>query len=240
MPRAATIITKYAGLLNPFRMPSRKVDIRDIAHALGAYPRFGGFTDRPWTVLQHSLLIEWIMSMHGLPYRLRLLGLLHDAHEAYLLGDIPTPIKSNIWVHTGKEKHKGYTFILDALRDVQARILKAFSINLPDQDEEDIVKVYDELCVELEAYHLGLRDAFPHPRFKCIKEGGALIEALVGAVNLRQRFIDRTLALTAAARLEKSVQSEAAGSTSQTPGYPKTLIVDPADPLEWGGQEAQS
>lgn len=64
---------------------------RDIAMALARVPRFGGHVseDVPhYSVAQHCCIVcDW------LPPTLRLAGLLHDAHEAYL-GDLLTPLKA--------------------------------------------------------------------------------------------------------------------------------------------------
>jgi len=65
------------------------VDIRDIAHALANTNRFGGHTERPYSVAQHSV---WV-SRHCPNYSL--LGLLHDATEAYL-GDMVKPLKKDM------------------------------------------------------------------------------------------------------------------------------------------------
>jgi len=65
----------------------------DIAHALARIPRFCGHTlgEWPWSVAQHSLLVEELMPA-GSPPSDRLVALLHDAHEAYV-GDVITPVK---------------------------------------------------------------------------------------------------------------------------------------------------
>jgi hypothetical protein len=61
------------------------VCIEDIAYALAHTFRFGGHT--PITVAQHCLAV-----CNKMPYTLKLAGLLHDAHEAYI-GDLVTPLK---------------------------------------------------------------------------------------------------------------------------------------------------
>lgn len=65
----------------------------DIAHHLAALNRFAGAASRPVSVAQHSLLVSRALDPHGA--RLAMLGLLHDAHEAYL-GDISTPAHAAI------------------------------------------------------------------------------------------------------------------------------------------------
>ncbi len=68
------------------------IDFLDVWTSLARMPRFLGHTRRPYTVLEHSLLVgEILVSRHCSP-EIILAGLLHDAKEAYI-GDIPTPIK---------------------------------------------------------------------------------------------------------------------------------------------------
>lgn len=66
------------------------VSIDDIAHSLAHTIRFAGHLQHPITVARHSIYVAEL-----LPEPLRLAGLLHDAHEAYL-GDITRPAKAYI------------------------------------------------------------------------------------------------------------------------------------------------
>lgn len=64
----------------------------DIAHSLARLARFNGHTigDLPWSVAQHSLLVESLMPPESTPHD-RMVALLHDAHEAYI-GDLVSPL----------------------------------------------------------------------------------------------------------------------------------------------------
>lgn len=68
--------------------------IGDIAHALARINRFNGHTlgKVPYSVAQHSIHVSQVCQYRDAATGLRLAGLLHDAHEAYL-GDLTRPLK---------------------------------------------------------------------------------------------------------------------------------------------------
>lgn len=75
------------------------IEIEDIAHGLAFVARWNGQTvgDWPYSVAEHSLLVEEIFSRlnPGIASRWRLAALLHDAPE-YVIGDMISPVKSAI------------------------------------------------------------------------------------------------------------------------------------------------
>lgn len=83
-------------LLDPTPMD---IEIGDIAHGLAFVARWNGqtFGDWPYSVAEHSLLVEEIFArLHpGQPPRWQLAALLHDAPE-YVIGDMISPVKSAI------------------------------------------------------------------------------------------------------------------------------------------------
>lgn len=88
------------------------IEIRDIAHGLARVARWNGQTsgDHPYSVAQHSLLVEAILP-HIAPDASapeRLAALLHDAPE-YVVGDLISPFKAVIGV--------GYKAVEERLSD---------------------------------------------------------------------------------------------------------------------------
>jgi hypothetical protein len=73
-----------------FYPSSPTFDIHVIAGALSKQCRFGGHVVRHYSVAEHSIMVRNIMKHFDLgdPFE----GLMHDAHEAYLI-DMPSPWK---------------------------------------------------------------------------------------------------------------------------------------------------
>ena len=82
-------------LLDPTPMD---IEIEDIAHGLAFVARWNGQTrgDWPYSVAEHSLLVEEIHGRLGDPLpKWRLAALLHDAPE-YVIGDMISPVKAAV------------------------------------------------------------------------------------------------------------------------------------------------
>jgi uncharacterized protein len=75
------------------------IEVEDIAHGLAFFARWNGQTkgDWPYSVAEHSLLVEEIFSRLDplAPMRWRLAALLHDAPE-YVIGDMISPVKAAV------------------------------------------------------------------------------------------------------------------------------------------------
>jgi uncharacterized protein len=86
------LLTATGRLVDIVHPDPAAVDIRDIAHSLSRLCRWGGHVSMPgiphYSVAQHSLMV-----CQHVPPALELVGLLHDATEAYL-GDVIGPLKA--------------------------------------------------------------------------------------------------------------------------------------------------
>jgi hypothetical protein len=74
------------------------IEIEDIAHGLAFVARWNGQTtgDWPYSVAEHSLLVEALFTgAGGQPAKWRLAALLHDAPE-YVIGDMISPVKAAV------------------------------------------------------------------------------------------------------------------------------------------------
>lgn len=83
-------------LLDPTPMD---IEIEDIAHGLAFVARWNGQTkgDWPYSVAEHSLLVEQIFTLQNpkAPTKWQLAALLHDAPE-YVIGDMISPVKAAV------------------------------------------------------------------------------------------------------------------------------------------------
>ncbi len=82
-------------LLDPTPMD---IEVEDIAHGLAFVARWNGQTrgDWPYSVAEHSLLVEQMYGRIGdPPAKWRLAALLHDAPE-YVIGDMISPVKASV------------------------------------------------------------------------------------------------------------------------------------------------
>lgn len=121
------------------------VCIEDIAHALAHLCRFTGHTRSFYSVAQHSLLA----SQHIRP-DLALLGLLHDAAEAYTQ-DIPRPYKEHLWFRDPRGDLRMWR---DIEQRVEYAIFEKFLAFHPVPSEREAVKQVDMLLLATEARDL--------------------------------------------------------------------------------------
>lgn len=91
---AGTIKCWSGVYLDPLRPDTSSVRIDDIAHSLSLVCRYGGHCSKHYSVAQHCLEVSnYIAGLGGSPF-VQMMGLLHDAEEAYF-GDMPSPLKKH-------------------------------------------------------------------------------------------------------------------------------------------------
>jgi len=128
-------ITVYSGGRFHYKNPTvDEIFIEDIAHSLSLKCRFSGHTRVFYSVAEHSMRVAEL-----LPDRLKLVGLLHDAQEAYM-PDIPRPIKVEFGLYEYEK------IIEDTIRIKFGLLLTA--------DDLAIVKVADNIMLATEARDL--------------------------------------------------------------------------------------
>jgi len=119
-------------------------DIIDIAHGLALTCRFGGQGRKFYSVAAHSISLSNIIMENMGDRRLGMVALMHDSPE-FILGDIPTPVKSHASM-------KGYVEVHDML---QKKIFKHFNIECSKTDY-DIISLYDFKLAITEAEYLNI------------------------------------------------------------------------------------
>jgi len=152
-PVTANILTHSGQLLDVLNPDPKAIKIGDIAHALSQKVRWGGHSERPITIAEHSVRVARVarylcgeaMYDKGAALRVELAALLHDAAEAYI-GDVPKPIKNALPVWDNQIENP-----------LQHAILKAFNCEVASLASENIIKLADQLVnqIELEAHMRG-------------------------------------------------------------------------------------
>jgi hypothetical protein len=135
----AFLETYTGGGFQPFDPDPADVRLADIAGGLAHTCRFGGHCRRFYSVAQHSLHVASELADHG--PRLELLGLLHDAGEAYL-GDVPRPVKAEF----------------ESFERAEERVLEsvwaAVGVEAPTTEEWEVVMAADDRLLAYEADEL--------------------------------------------------------------------------------------
>ncbi len=69
--------------------------LSDVAHHLSLINRFAGASEFPISVALHSVNVARVLASWKASAEIRLIGLLHDAHEAFI-GDVTSPMKQEL------------------------------------------------------------------------------------------------------------------------------------------------
>lgn len=138
------------------------IEIEDIAQGLSRVARWNGQTtgEYPFTVLQHSLIVDDILPMLDvrLEPKWRLAALLHDASE-YVIGDMISPFKNALGVN---------------YREFEDKLQRAIHIRfgLPAEvptEIKKIIKQADIICAYFEATQLAGFSEEESEKFFCKK-----------------------------------------------------------------------
>lgn len=130
-------ISTYTGKrINPLAPDPDQICIEDIAHALSQLCRWTGHTRRFYSVAQHSVLVSGLSNPGH-----KLIGLLHDAPEAYIT-DLNRPLKNSTYM-------SGYRLVEQLLWNAIVEKFDLINIKIP-QD----VKKADDILMNTEARDL--------------------------------------------------------------------------------------
>lgn len=98
-------ITTYTGKhFDPLMPEENLICIEDIAHALSLICRGNGHVKTFFSVGQHCINCAKEAAARGLPKKLILACLLHDASECYM-SDVPRPFKKSLPDYVEQEEH---------------------------------------------------------------------------------------------------------------------------------------
>ena len=220
-----TWVCTFTGIkFHPLDPKMSEIDIRDIAHALSLQNRYNGHTAEFYSVAEHSLMVS---ELGGSAER-ALLGLLHDASEAYL-GDIIAPLKQ-----TGLFKEFG-TYDGNLQRMIYAKFCR-FVIT-----EEMLEHVHKNdqraLCTEVHK----LNCIFPKPDQRSMFSDYP-VPSIVADITKRvpmspkeaeQKFLDRFWYLVGSIALDRPVSYDAARSMVEIQRPP--IAPYPTAKVEWKG-----
>lgn len=151
MSRENSILTFTNTLFYPLDPRLDEVKVEDIAHALSQMCRANGHFRTFYSVAQHSINCAREARASGLPSRIQLACLLHDASEAYI-SDITRPVKC----------------YLDEYRKIEHRLQNIIfeKFGLVDLTEEELRHVVDidnaVLCYEFDHLHHQCLPKYPY------------------------------------------------------------------------------
>ncbi len=93
MNPATTITGAHGSYVDFFDLDNSVIKLEDITERLSRIVRFNGGTIRPFTVGEHTLVLNRIATIDKKSDTTRLYILLHDATEAFM-GDLVSPLKA--------------------------------------------------------------------------------------------------------------------------------------------------
>lgn len=140
MSVSTTMITHSGRMVDLLDVKPEDINLDDIAHALAHTNRFIGHARRPYSVAEHSINVARL-----LPEPIKIYGLMHDAHEAYI-GDISTPMKRALDDSCPVRGDVGFTETLSRFTAaVDSAIYTALEVPPPGTTIEQAVKYADAI-----------------------------------------------------------------------------------------------
>lgn len=173
------IMTYTKKMFDPLQPDAEQIDIVDIAHALSMLCRANGHFKSFYSVAQHSINCMKEAKVRGLPNRVQLACLLHDASEAYL-SDVTRPVK---------EELPQYKQIESSLQDMVWN--KWLDVPLTEQETEQIFQIDDAILAHEFLYLMNAEITDPIPEILSKPEF-----AFTGFENCRQEFLSLFRQLT--------------------------------------------
>lgn len=122
-------------------------EVERVFGVLSRIQRFNGVYERPWSVLDHSMLCAQIAAAGGASSSEKAACLLHDAVEAYT-GDLISPIKHR--------PEMEWFRILE--QEVLGKMFENWKLHL--SDYEKLIRGVDQQALEIERIFLGSQDSF--------------------------------------------------------------------------------
>lgn len=169
------------------------ISAEDVASALAQTCRFGGHASEYFSVAQHALLVEQLVSSWGRP-DLALEALHHDSHEAFTC-DLPSPLKK-LLAAAGD-----FTAYATLSRNFDMAIGKALGVRRRlKKEDRALIKRADSVAFALEATRLlrGGGDQAIADRTDYVVELTATeCPEPLGPANAREAFLRRHRELTA-------------------------------------------
>lgn len=130
-PSDVTLNTRSGRTITPLCPQPDQFTLQDIANGTAQVCRCSGQTAHFYSVGLHSIYVSEELAATGHSPRVQLLGLLHDASEAYI-ADVPGPVKDELPQYRAIEER------------IQRAVYEAFGIGAPEQTETDAVERVDE------------------------------------------------------------------------------------------------
>ena len=132
-PQESAMTTVSGVQFTPFDPDPSDVRLEDVAHGLANLCRASGQTQFFYSVGLHSIYVSQDLAARGESRRRQLIGLLHDAQEAYI-NDLVSPVKTHLDDYQSLEG------------GVEAVIWEAFDLD-PTPEDMAVVKESDRrLC----------------------------------------------------------------------------------------------